>query len=265
MQDNELAYGSVLADDGVETNGALEEFLTGNMRVFRLNSFYKSRGGYVAALANTRAWSIGSGRVLLSVRITHGPRTIGKVIWDFGSQDETKATIDIDERKKAKEMVAILKAELVEGNGPKAKLKCAEGRFTGVVVTRFREACGGYFIEVTLKSPEKKAEDLRRDMVSISSVFCAFVVGDAGAKSIQVPGRGIRKNHGLYQCSCAGVVAALLRLEYFLCEVFEAAGGIWEIELQRSGRSRGSLSGGRGLGTQRRSAKVKKREGENQS
>ena len=82
-------------------------------------------------------------------------------------------------------------------------------------------------------------------MVSISGVFCAFVAGDAGAKSIKVPGSGIRKNQGLCQCSCANVVAALLCLEHFLGEVFEAAGGIGEIELERSGLTHWCLCGGR--------------------
>ena len=102
-------------------------------------------------------------------------------------------------------------------------------------------------------------------MVSIGSVFCPFVAGDAGAKSIKIPSRGIRKNQGLCQCSCAGIVAALLRFDYFLGEVLEAAGGIREIELQRSGWGRGSLCGGGRLGTRRRSAKVEKCEGENRS
>src|SRR5580658_1033997 len=101
-------------------------------------------------------------------------------------------------------------------------------------------------------------------MISISDVFCAFIVSDARAKSFEIPRGGIRKDHGLRQRRCASVVSSFLRFENFLCEVFEAACGIGEIEFQRSCWSRGILFCDGRLSARRGSADGKKRMHEQQ-
>lgn len=56
---------------------------------------------------------------VLRVRGATGCRIVTKVIRYCGCKNVTEGAVDVGKRKKAQEMVAILKTKLIEGNGLK--------------------------------------------------------------------------------------------------------------------------------------------------
>src|SRR5580692_5622018 len=105
-----MTDGAVFADDCVEADGALKMFLARDLRVLGLNSVHQLCGLHVAALANACTGSRGIARTAWRIRVASGARTIWKVIWYFRGQNKTKATVDVDERKHAQEMIAVPEA-----------------------------------------------------------------------------------------------------------------------------------------------------------
>jgi hypothetical protein len=233
LKDDQLGDGAVLADDGVKPNGPLEMLVARNAGVYGLNSLHQLCGNYISALANARDRRGRCVRVVLGVRRMLGPRTIRKVIRNRRRKNESKAAIDIGKREKAKELAAIDEAKFVERDGLETQLKRAESGFPSVIVAGLAEASRSDIGVVILKGPKEKGKDFRREMSLIDGVFCAFVMGDARTEGLEIPGGGIRENQALCQGRGARGVAVFLRLENLFGEVFEALGGVGEVEFQR--------------------------------
>lgn len=114
-------------------------------------------------------------------------------------------------------------------------MKRAEGRLASVVVAGFAEASGGHIGVVILKGSEEKGKNFRREAFLIGGVFCTFVLCDARTKDLQIPRGGIWEDQALGQCGGTRGVTVFLRFKNFLGEMFKPAGGVGEVERERSG------------------------------